>query len=69
MKVRGVHKSLGEIFFTESCWYMQRKNPDSQSIFVEHDDDIKEVTTHFCSFFDSEGNKSKLIDVIKGRVK
>lgn len=39
-----IHSNIGECFVDESCLYMQRRNPDSTSMFVLHDGDMKEVT-------------------------
>lgn len=38
------HKHLGDVLITENCLAMQAMNPDSTSMFVKHDGDIKEVT-------------------------
>ena len=39
-----MHKGLGSVWITESCTAMQAMNPDSTSMFVEHEGEIKEVT-------------------------
>jgi hypothetical protein len=41
-KVR--HKNLGECLVTEACLHIQRTNPDTWTMFVEHDGELKEVT-------------------------
>ena len=38
------HKHLGEVKFTEACAEMEKTNPDKTSVFVEYEDDIREVT-------------------------
>jgi hypothetical protein len=38
------HKLLGEVKFTEACAKMEKTNPDKTSVFVEYEDDIREVT-------------------------
>lgn len=43
--VRSVmHRHIGLCQVTETCLYMQRTNPDTTSMYVEHDGDLKEVT-------------------------
>lgn len=38
------HRNLGAVTIDEQCRALQARNTDSTSIFVNHDDDIKEVT-------------------------
>ena len=45
MPVRARHKILGECLVTQQCRYMQTANPDPLSMYIEHDGEIKEVTT------------------------
>lgn len=40
------HKHRGEGIYTEECDYLQKQNPDTESIFVELDGDIQEVTKY-----------------------
>lgn len=39
-----LHKNLGPVVFTEACEHLQKTNPDSSSIFVEHFGEIIEVS-------------------------
>ena len=39
-----IHRSLGDVTFTEACFLLMLKHGDSASVFVEHDGDIKEVS-------------------------
>jgi len=48
------HRNLGECTIDELCMEMNRTNPDKTSIFVVHDNDIKEVTKALVK--DAEGN-------------
>lgn len=41
-----IHKNLGNVYITDHCIFLQERNPDPTSIFVEHDDEIKEVCKH-----------------------
>lgn len=45
-----VHKNLGDCLYTEACHYMQVRNPDSTTIFIEHEGEIKEVSKSLVSF-------------------
>lgn len=38
------HRNLGLVEIDESCLALQATNPDSTSMFVKHDGEIKEVT-------------------------
>ncbi len=38
------HRHLGPCLVTEACEYLQRTNPDTTSMYVEHDGELKEVT-------------------------
>lgn len=38
------HRNLGHVEIDEACLALQATNPDSTSMFVKHDGDIKEVT-------------------------
>ena len=38
------HKLLGEVKFTDACAELEKTNPDKTSVFVEYEDDIREVT-------------------------
>jgi len=38
------HKLLGEVKITDACAEMNKTNPDKTSVFVEYEDDIREVT-------------------------
>jgi hypothetical protein len=39
-----LHKNLGPVVFTEACEHLQKTNPDSSSVFVEHDGEVMEVS-------------------------
>jgi hypothetical protein len=39
-----IHSNIGECFVDASCLIMQRTNPDSTSMYVIHDGELKEVT-------------------------
>ena len=39
-----LHKNLGQVEITEACEFLQKSNPDSYSIFVEHLGEIIEVS-------------------------
>lgn len=43
------HQNLGRCIIDDQCEYLQSKNPDRTSIFVEHEGDIKEVTKSMIS--------------------
>ncbi len=45
-----IHKNLGSVEITEACAFMQKSNPDSSSIFVEHLGEIIEVSKHMIDF-------------------
>lgn len=38
------HRLLGEVKFTDACAELEKTNPDKTSVFVEYEDDIREVT-------------------------
>lgn len=38
------HKILGEVKVTDACRELNRTNPDRTSIFVEYEDETREVT-------------------------
>ena len=50
MKTKITHKFLGDCYLTEESEFMQSTNPDPSSYFVEHDDEIKEVSKHLLKF-------------------
>lgn len=41
-----IHANLGAALVTDACRYMQATNPDSSSVYIEHDGDLKEVSKH-----------------------
>lgn len=41
---RVIHSNLGEALITDACRYLQATNPDSSSVYIEHEGDVKEVT-------------------------
>ena len=44
--IDAIHKSLGKVKITQECLYLQSKNDDPTAVFVEHDNEIKEVSKH-----------------------
>lgn len=41
---KATHRNLGIVEITEACLFMQDRNPDASTLYVEHDGDIKEVS-------------------------
>lgn len=46
------HKNIGECRVTEECSYLQHLNADPSSLFVIHDQDVKEVSRNMFSTTD-----------------
>ncbi len=44
------HRNLGEVYISEVCDRLQATNPDTTSIFVDHDGETKEVTRSLVKF-------------------
>lgn len=42
--IKAIHSHLGPVTITSNCIAMQLMNFDNTSLFVEHDDEIKEVS-------------------------
>lgn len=39
-----VHKHLGVVMVDDACVHLQKTNPDSSSMFVVYEEDIREVS-------------------------
>lgn len=48
------HKFLGKVQITEACMALQALNTDPSTIYVEYDDDIREVSKSLIVDFDHE---------------
>lgn len=50
MKVKMIHKFLGEVYTTEQTRKIQALNFDPTSLIVEHEGEIKEVSRALCVY-------------------
>jgi hypothetical protein len=45
------HKFLGKVEVTDACRELNRNNPDKTTIFIEYEDDVREVTKNLIKEF------------------
>ena len=49
------HRFIGEVKLTENCIELNKNNPDTTSIFVEYNNEIKEVSINLIENYLLEG--------------